>query len=197
MTMAARATTVFTGKSSGGLMEQWSAGKPRIVSENQQGTANVCEKMTSSPSVAKPLEGWLHPSPRGSSLPTSRVRNRANPEGIPQQSPGLRATSYPGSTESGRTNPNGVACVGGERGHNPVGVETWFARYPRVARRLATLGWRTQSLWDCLQWHPGLVGNDKPGGEGRGQPCKGLATEGEAAIFSHTPAVPCSFSDTL
>src|SRR6266702_8483868 len=126
-----------------------------------------------------------------SSLPTSRLRNRANPEGILQRSPGLRATSYPGSTESRRTNPNGVAYLGGELGHNPVGVETRFGRYPRVARRLATLGWRTQSLWDCLQWHPGLLGNDKPGGEGRGQPCKGLATEGEAAIFSHTPAVPC------
>src|SRR6266516_5945423 len=69
----------------------------------------------------------------GSSLPTSRVRSRANPEGILQQSPGVRAASYPGSTESRRTNPNGVACVGGERGHNPVGVETRFARYPRVA----------------------------------------------------------------
>ncbi len=37
-----------------------------------------------------------------SSLPTSWVRNRANPEGILRQSPGLRATSYPGSTESRR-----------------------------------------------------------------------------------------------
>src|SRR3989442_14631349 len=70
---------------------------------------------------------------KGSSLPTSRVRNRANPEGILQQSPGLRAASYPGSTEPRRTNPNGVACVGGGRGHYPDGVETRFARYPRVA----------------------------------------------------------------
>src|SRR5438128_1571261 len=137
------------------------------VSENQQGTASVREKMTSSPSVAKPLEGWPPLSPPGSSLPTSRVRNRAKPEGILQQSPELRATSCPGSTESRLTNPNEVGCVGGERSHNPVGVETRFARYPRVARRLATLGCRTQSLWDCLQWHPGLVGNDKPPGEER------------------------------
>src|SRR5260370_42365934 len=104
------------------------------------------------------------PAPAGSSLPTSRVSSRANPEGILRQSPGLRAASYPGSTESRRTNPNGVVCMGGERGHNPVGVETRLARYPRVARRLATLGWRTQSLWDCLQSHPAVVGNDKPGG---------------------------------
>ncbi len=134
------------------------------------------------------MSGAVPPS-YSSSFPTSPVRIRAIPEGIPQQSPGLRAASYPGSTESRRTNPNGVACVGGERGHNPVGVETRFARYPRVARRLATLGWRTQSLWDCfqcdpgplgpgpnrgwrtqslwdcLQWHPGLVGNHKRGGQ--------------------------------
>ncbi len=68
-----------------------------------------------------------------SSLPTSWIGNGANPEGILQQSPGLRGTSYPGSIASGRANLNGVASVGGERGHNPVGVETWFARFPRVA----------------------------------------------------------------
>jgi hypothetical protein len=44
--------------------------------------------------------------------------------------------------------PDGVAPERRERGHNPVGVETPYARFPRVARRLATLGWRTQSLWD-------------------------------------------------
>src|SRR6266851_1368595 len=92
--------------------------------------------------------------------------DRANPEGIQQQSPGLRPRSfwagvsirrwhivsiwvglmvkgcpkeresYPGSTESRWTNLDGVARVGGERGQNPVGVERRFARYPRVAPRL-------------------------------------------------------------
>src|SRR6266404_1133694 len=106
--------------------------------------------------------GCDSPAPRGLSLSTSWVGNCTNPEGIPQQSRGLRGTSYPGSIASGRANPIGVASVGGERGHNPVGVETRFARFPRVARGLATLGWRTQSLWDCLQWKPKLVGNNKP-----------------------------------
>src|SRR5438309_6853909 len=32
-----------------------------------------------------------------------------------------------------KTNSKRVACVGAERRHNPVGVETRFARYPRVA----------------------------------------------------------------
>src|SRR6266481_7253183 len=73
----------------------------------------------------------------------------------------LNDVAYPGSIASGRANRNPdkrhrggrpVASVGGERGHNPVGVETWFARFPRVAPRLATLGWRTQSLWDCTRF---------------------------------------------
>src|SRR6266853_5822362 len=76
---------------------------------------------------------FLLPPAKAVSLPASWMGNGANPEGILQQSPGLRGTSYPGSIASGRANPNGVASVGGERGHNPVGVETWFARIPRVA----------------------------------------------------------------
>src|SRR5260370_6114057 len=43
-------------------------------------------------------------------------------------------------------------------GHNPVGVETWFARFPRVARRLATLCWRTQSLCGWPRLRSRLVG---------------------------------------
>src|SRR5258708_16378776 len=107
------------------------------------------------------------PLPRGLTLPTSRARNRLNPKGIPQRSPGLRETSYPGSIAHAGANPNGVASEGHERGHNPVGVETWFARFPRVARRLATLGWRTQSLWDWQGWHSSVVGNDMPAGRTR------------------------------
>src|SRR2546426_5843068 len=85
-----------------------------------------------------------------------------NPKGILQQSPGLRGTSYPGSIASGRANPNGVESVGGKRGRNPVGVEARFARFPRVVRRLATLGWRAQSLRDWARWQFGLVGHGKP-----------------------------------
>src|SRR5258705_769044 len=86
--------------------------------------------------------------PWGLSLPTSQVCNFANPEGIPQQSPGLRGTSNPGFVALGRANPNGVVSMRAQRGHNPVGVEGPLAREPRVTRRLATLGWRAQALWD-------------------------------------------------
>src|SRR5438045_3019970 len=49
-----------------------------------------------------------YPLPQGLSLPTYRVSNFENPEGIPQQSPGLRGTSNPGFVALGRANPNGV-----------------------------------------------------------------------------------------
>src|SRR5712691_7295619 len=95
--------------------------------------------MTLRSSPSSPYKASLHFSPffllppaKAVSLPASWMGNGANPEGILQQSPGLRGTSYPGLIASGRANPNGVASVGGERGHNPVGVETWFARLPRV-----------------------------------------------------------------
>ena len=76
-----------------------------------------------------------------------------NPKGILQQSRGLRRTNNPGSDASTRANPNGVASEVAKRGHNAVGVEWWVARFPKVARGLATLGWRTQSLWDCRRWY--------------------------------------------
>ena len=138
-------------------------------------------------------------------------RPGANPEGILQQSPGLRAASYPGSTESRPTNPNGVAYVGGERGHNPVGVETRFARYPRVApplflgrgintavahckhlgcingeglsERAGPQPWAGgHNPWDCLQWYSGLVGNDKIRGQ-EGQPCRKPPSPASASAF--------------
>src|SRR5437899_136634 len=69
-----------------------------------------------------------------SSLPTSRVRNRANPEGLRDKAKDCELASYPGYTAPVRANPIGVVSEGVERGHNPVGVETRFARFPRVAR---------------------------------------------------------------
>jgi len=42
--------------------------------------------------------------------------------------------SYLGDTAPVRANPIEVVSEGVERGHNPVGVETRFARFPRVAR---------------------------------------------------------------
>ena len=79
-----------------------------------------------------------------------------NPKGIPAQSPGLRGTSYPGKARHPGANPNGVVSVCRTEGYNPGGVETPRLRTPRVARRLATLGWRSQSRWDWPKCHPDL-----------------------------------------
>ena len=63
----------------------------------------------------------LPPHPQGLSLPTYRVSNFANPEGIPQQSPGLRGTSNPGFVALGEPTPTGLCPWVPERSHNPVG----------------------------------------------------------------------------
>src|SRR5687767_15395263 len=57
----------------------------------------------------------------------TRARHLAlftNPNGVPQQSPGLLGTSYPGYTRSHASNPNGVA------------LRTWSARVPQGCRIL-------------------------------------------------------------
>jgi len=71
-----------------------------------------------------------------------------NPEGILAQSPGLRGTSYPGSPGRGSTTPKGLRLCGAKMTQPRWG---WMrcALGPRVARCLATLGWQTQSRWDC------------------------------------------------
>src|SRR5256885_7549234 len=89
--------------------------------------------------LQKDCRGFSLSPSHGLSLPTYRVSNFANPEGIPQQSPGLRGTSNPGFVALGRANHNGVVSLRAQRGHNPVGVEMPLAREPRVTRRLATL----------------------------------------------------------
>jgi len=45
-------------------------------------------------------------------------------------------------------NPNGVVARWENRGATPLGLKT-FAATTQGSSRLATLGWRTQSLWDC------------------------------------------------
>src|SRR6266446_4996471 len=83
------------------------------------------------------------------------------PKGFCNKAQGCEERATLGNIASRPTNPNGVASVRAERRHNPVGVERWFARSPRVARRLATLGWRTRSLRDWPGLHSGIVSTDK------------------------------------
>ena len=48
-------------------------------------------------------------------------------------------------------NPNGVAARRGESWCNPVGVEI-IRTVTQGSSFLATLGYETQSLWDCRNW---------------------------------------------
>jgi hypothetical protein len=63
-------------------------------------------------------------------LPTTRIA-KANPNGIPAKSPGLRAASYPGKRDPTAVNPNGVAAF--ERGMEattPLGLAPAAAVHP-------------------------------------------------------------------
>ena len=95
----------------------------------------------------------------------TRIVEQANPEGIPSQSPGFRAASYPGKRESAAANPNGVAASSEDRRPQPRWGWHLLAPFTQGSSRLATLGWRTQSLRDCAG-NGRLVGNAQPGKEG-------------------------------
>ena len=88
-------------------------------------------------------------SPRPSLAITHISRPRElNPKGIPSQSPGLRAASYPGWDAKLSLNPNGVvALIPQQTDSTPLGLAV-SGRFSQGSSRLATLGWRTQSLWD-------------------------------------------------
>src|SRR5258705_7738999 len=71
-----------------------------------------------------------------------------NPKGIPAQSPGLWGTSYPGKPGRRRTTPTGLRRNDQELRATLLGLE-FRVRLTQGSSLIATLGWRTQSLWDC------------------------------------------------
>src|SRR5439155_4507839 len=77
-----------------------------------------------------------------------RVVFSLNPNGIPQQSPGLGGTSYPGQrigrtkTPTGFRLQNNVCCV------SQPGWCCWSWLLTQGSSFLPTLGFGTQSLWD-------------------------------------------------
>jgi hypothetical protein len=79
-----------------------------------------------------------------------------NTEGILSFSPGLRGTRYPGSIAGPGVYPGRVVALRGIYGHDPFRVVPGRNGLPSVARRLATLGFETQSLqdWRGVANHP-------------------------------------------
>src|SRR5688572_14840436 len=79
---------------------------------------------------------------------------RENPNGIPSQSPGLRGTSYLGKKQGSISTPTGLCHRWGSDRRNPAGVVVSRDVISQGSSCLATLGWRTQSLWD---WSAALL----------------------------------------
>jgi len=101
-----------------------------------------------------------------------------NPKGIPQQSPGLRACEPPWEIGAGGPSTPPGLCLSPRPGvATPAGLATSGRTFPRVARKLTTLGWRTQSLWDWPEARAGLAGNDKSWRVGPGEGDRGVRTE--------------------
>ena len=79
---------------------------------------------------------------------TCRESSTVNPNGILAQSPGLRVRELPWEIDGLRHNPNGVAARLDGEDTTPLGLER-VSHLTQGSSCLATLGWRTQSLWDC------------------------------------------------
>ena len=76
------------------------------------------------------------------------------PTGFRLKAQGCEARATLGNRHPKFHNPNGVAALPFPmfpcwRGHNPVGVDGFYSTLTQGSSSLATLGWRTQSLWDC------------------------------------------------
>jgi hypothetical protein len=86
--------------------------------------------------------------------------NFANSHDESQRDSGLQPrvarNELPWESESQTHNPNGVAARRGESWRNPVGVEI-IRTATQGSSFLATLGYETQSLWDCRSFQPSTV----------------------------------------
>jgi len=83
---------------------------------------------------------------------SSRLTEAAGriPTGFRPKAQGCEARATLGNRESNIINRNAVAANTTQNlDHNPVGVEIHFVSLTQGSSCLATLGWRTQSLWDC------------------------------------------------
>src|SRR6266853_5353204 len=138
------------------------------------------------------------PSPPREAYHYPQVRDalEGNPKGIVSSSPGLRACELPWDIVQTTSQPQ----RGCGRARHPRRQPRWgwsvLTRWTQGSSWLATLGFGAESLWDSHDPSPELwVMMSREERDGASTP--GLATEGEEAIFSHTLAVPCRFSDTL
>ena len=96
--------------------------------------------------------GNIQPSPCWRTCCDSQSRAPfGNPNGIPSQSPGLRGTSYPGSssTKHAQLQRGCGHSVPPERSQRRW--RCFHLRTRTQGRSTPTLGWRPQSLWDCLE----------------------------------------------
>jgi len=82
---------------------------------------------------------------RGKTNPVGRI-----PKGFRRKAQGCEERATLGRRFDEVPTPTGLRVGGLEPGHNPGGVELILATIPQGSSFLATLGWRTQSRWDCL-----------------------------------------------
>jgi hypothetical protein len=102
----------------------------------------------------RPDEGWLRhvlrlTEPRSDSTTPTALRPPAQ---------GWREATTLGQRSHEFTTPTGLRLFRSPNGRNPVGVENILTSYSQGSSFLATLGWRTESLWDSEHAHGwGLV----------------------------------------
>src|SRR5882672_2127791 len=89
-------------------------------------------------------------------LPTSSLRNPRIPKGFGNKAQGCEARATLGQPGRKPTTPTGLRHARGDRRLNPVGVGMILTAISQGSSCLATLGWRTQSLWDWPKRGPDL-----------------------------------------
>ena len=96
----------------------------------------------------------IHPIPKGlnhsACIGFHALHLRGIPKGFRSFSPGLRGRSYPGARIGKDKNPNGVSAFGAGicEAATPLGL-LLLTHPTQGSSLLATLGFATQSRWDC------------------------------------------------
>ena len=85
------------------------------------------------------------------------------PKGFRHKAQGCEGRATLGQPSRRAPTPTGLRHERHDRSHNPVGVETFSTPISQGSSSVATLGWRTQSLWDWLKSAPKIWVMISPG----------------------------------
>ena len=126
------------------------------------------------PDVEFMIGGWAFPRPKGFPLPTSPpVVSQSQRDSVSK--PRIGSSELPWVNWTRRRQPQrGCGLQSSLEAATPLGLDAFWTPFSQGSSLLATLGWRTQSLWDSSARRCDLWGMLSLKGEGKGEGEEGM-----------------------